>query len=74
MARIVLLYYGYGISADGIVKSLTDGRDQIHAVLLIIIADELHQHLRISSTPKLISLFYKLFLQNLIVLDDAIMH
>ena len=74
MARVILLDNSNGIRTDGIVQSLANGRNQVFAILLIVEINQLHQHLSISSTLELIALLNKLFLQNLIVLDDAIMH
>ena len=74
MARVILLDNSNGIRTDGIVQSLANGRNQLLAILLIVEINQLHQHLSISSTLELIALLYKLFLQNLVVLDDTIMH
>ena len=74
MTRVILLDNGNGIRTDGIVQSLADSRNQVLAILLVVEINQLHQHLGIGSTFKLIALLNKLFLQNLIVLDDAIMH
>ena len=74
MARVILLDNGNGIRTDGIVQSLTNGRNQVLAILLIVEINQLHQHLGIGSTFKLIALLDELFLQYLVVLDDTIMH
>ena len=74
MPWVLLLHHGYGVGADGIVQSLTYGRDQILAVLLVVMVDELHQHLGICRALERIALVCELLFQYLVVLDDAVMH
>ena len=70
----MLLDNSNGISTDGIVQRLTNGRNQVLAILLIVEINQLQQHLSISSTLKHIPLLDELFLQHLVILDDTIMH
>ena len=74
MTRILFLDNSNGVSTDGTVQRLTNGRNQVLAILLIVEINQLHQHLSISSTLELIALLDELFLQYLVVFDDAIMH
>ena len=74
MARVILLNNSNGIRTDGTVQRLTNGRNQVLAILLVVEINQLHQHLGIGSTLKLIALLDELFLQYLVVFDDTIMH
>ena len=74
MVGLVLLDYGNSVSTNGIIESLTYGRHQVLAVLLIIIVNQLNEHLCVGSALEHISLILELFSKHLVVFDDTIVH
>ena len=72
MPWVLFLHHGYGVGADGIVQSLTYGRDQILAVLLVVMVDELHQHLGICRALERIALVCELLFQHQMCIRDSV--